>query len=143
MLEACGLVKRFGGVRAVDDVSFTVAPGEVLGYLGPNGSGKTTTMNLLTGLMNPSQGRVLFRGRDVHDELVEYHARRVARTGLRPARPERRPCPHGRSDRRCRGRGRTGVMAQQTQFRSLTRLFFRQFVDEPDWKTRTLDLGAG
>jgi ABC-2 type transport system ATP-binding protein len=75
MLEARGLVKRFGGVRAVNDVSFTVGPGEVLGYLGPNGSGKTTTMNMLTGLVEPSQGHVLFEGRDIHDWLVEYRAR--------------------------------------------------------------------
>lgn len=75
MLEARGLVKRFSGVRAVDDVSFTVKAGEILGYLGPNGSGKTTTMNMLTGLTEPSQGHVLFEGHDIHEHLVEYRAR--------------------------------------------------------------------
>ena len=50
-LEVIGLTKKFGGFTAVDHVSFTVQPGEVLGYLGPNGSGKTTTIRMLCGLM--------------------------------------------------------------------------------------------
>jgi ABC-2 type transport system ATP-binding protein len=75
MLEARHLVKRYSGTRVVDDVSFTVGPGEVLGYLGPNGSGKTTTAGMLTGLIDPSQGLVLFNGRDIRDDLVEYRAR--------------------------------------------------------------------
>jgi ABC-type multidrug transport system ATPase subunit len=56
MLEARGLVKRFGSLGAVNDVSFVVQPSEVLGYLGPNGSGKTTTVNMLVGLLQPTRG---------------------------------------------------------------------------------------
>ena len=51
LLEARHLVKRFHGITVVDDVSFVVRPGEVVGYLGPNGSGKTTTGRMMTGLM--------------------------------------------------------------------------------------------
>ncbi len=87
MLEARHLVKRYSGARVVDDVSFTVGPGEVLGYLGPNGSGKTTTVNMLTGLIEPSQGLVLFEGRDIRDNLVEYRAR----LGLVPEEPHLYP----------------------------------------------------
>src|SRR5256714_4404887 len=56
MIEAVGLGRRFGGRDVVDDVSFTVASGEVVGFLGPNGAGKTTTMRMLLGLLRPSSG---------------------------------------------------------------------------------------
>jgi ABC-2 type transport system ATP-binding protein len=54
MLEVRGLTKRYSAIPAVDNVSFVIQPGEVLGYLGPNGSGKTTTVNMLTGLLESS-----------------------------------------------------------------------------------------
>lgn len=75
MLEARGLVKRFGSLSAVHDVSFVVRPSEVLGYLGPNGSGKTTTANMLVGLMRPTRGHVFFDGHDIWDDIVEYRRR--------------------------------------------------------------------
>jgi branched-chain amino acid transport system ATP-binding protein len=65
VLRVEGLVKTFGGFRALDGVSFAVAPGEVLGLVGPNGSGKTTCINVICGLYAPNAGRVLFNGRDV------------------------------------------------------------------------------
>jgi ABC-2 type transport system ATP-binding protein len=92
MLEARSLVKRFGGVRAVDDVSFTVRPSEVLGYLGPNGSGKTTTVNMLVGLIQPTRGHVLFEGRDIWDDIVEYRRR----VGYVPEEPNLYPYLTGR-----------------------------------------------
>ncbi|MCR8899160.1 ATP-binding cassette domain-containing protein [Gordonia sp. GONU] len=58
-----GLTKRFGAVAAVDDLSFTVAPGRVTGFLGPNGSGKTTTLRMLLGLVEPTAGRALIGDR--------------------------------------------------------------------------------
>jgi ABC-2 type transport system ATP-binding protein len=64
-LEARNLVKRFHGHAAVSDVSFTLAPGEILGYLGPNGSGKSITLKMLTGLVEPTSGDVLYDGREV------------------------------------------------------------------------------
>ncbi len=65
------LSRRFGGVVAVDDVSFTVAPGEALGIIGPNGSGKSTLINLISGFLRPDGGRVWFRGRDITALSVE------------------------------------------------------------------------
>lgn len=75
MLEARHLAKRFFGVTVVDDVSFVVRPGEVVGYLGPNGSGKTTTARMLTGLLDTSSGHVLIDGRDIQDDLVSFRRR--------------------------------------------------------------------
>jgi ABC-2 type transport system ATP-binding protein len=75
MLEARHLVKRFFGVTVVDDVSFIVRPGEVVGYLGPNGSGKTTTGRMLTGLVETSAGHVYVDGRDIADDLIAFRRR--------------------------------------------------------------------
>jgi ABC-2 type transport system ATP-binding protein len=55
-------------------VSFTVRPGEVLGYLGPNGSGKSTTVKMIVGLMPPTRGVILFDGRDIQEQLLDYKA---------------------------------------------------------------------
>jgi branched-chain amino acid transport system ATP-binding protein len=65
VVEVDGLSKRFGGLRALDGVSFRAFAGEVLGLIGPNGSGKTTLVNCMTGFLRPSRGRVLFRGREI------------------------------------------------------------------------------
>lgn len=75
MLEADHLVKRFHGITVVDDVSFVVRPGEVVGYLGPNGSGKTTTAKMCTGLLDTSSGRVVFDGRSIADDLIAFRRR--------------------------------------------------------------------
>jgi len=64
-LEARGLSIAFGGVHAVDNVSLSVARGELLGLIGPNGAGKTTLLRLLTGVMTPDRGCVLLDGRDI------------------------------------------------------------------------------
>jgi len=65
MIALSGLTKRFGPFTAVDDVSFSVDRGEVLGFLGPNGSGKTTTMRMITGFLLPSAGSAVVGGHDV------------------------------------------------------------------------------
>jgi len=65
IIKVENLVKRFGELVAVDDVSFTVAPGEIFGFLGPNGSGKTTTINILCTLSKPTSGRAIIHGFDV------------------------------------------------------------------------------
>jgi ABC-2 type transport system ATP-binding protein len=75
MLEARHLVKRFFGVTVLDDVSFVVGPGDVVGYLGPNGSGKTTTARMLVGLVEPSDGTVLFDGRDISADPIAFRRR--------------------------------------------------------------------
>jgi ABC-2 type transport system ATP-binding protein len=74
MLEVRNVTKRYGALTAVRDVSFTVRPGEVLGYLGPNGSGKSTTVKMLAGLMPPTFGTILFDGQDIQDDLISYKA---------------------------------------------------------------------
>jgi ABC-2 type transport system ATP-binding protein len=74
MLEARGLTKYYSAIPAIRDLSFKLAPGGVLGLLGPNGSGKTTTVSILTGLLEPSGGSVLLNGADVRDGLLEYKA---------------------------------------------------------------------
>jgi ABC-2 type transport system ATP-binding protein len=72
MLEVKGLTKRYSGIAAVDDVSFRIDAGEVYGYLGPNASGKTTTVKMLTGLLEPTRGHIFYQGRDIREDLVEY-----------------------------------------------------------------------
>jgi ABC-2 type transport system ATP-binding protein len=65
MIEVKGLVKNYGGFRAVDGVTFTVRRGDILGFLGPNGAGKSTTMKMITGFLRPDAGTVLVSGHDV------------------------------------------------------------------------------
>lgn len=75
MLEVSRVVKRFHGVTAVNDVSFTVRPGEVVGYLGPNGSGKSTTAKMITGLIETSSGGIFFDGEDISRDRVAFRRR--------------------------------------------------------------------
>lgn len=70
MIEISHLTKHFGAFTAVDDLSFTVQPGEVLGFLGPNGAGKSTTMKMITGFLTPSSGSVKVCGKDVAQDPV-------------------------------------------------------------------------
>ena len=83
MIEVQHITKRYGGVTAVDDVSFRVDKGEILGFLGPNGAGKTTTMRILTGYMPPTEGKATVAGFDVFTHPIE--AKR--RTGYLPETP--------------------------------------------------------
>jgi ABC-2 type transport system ATP-binding protein len=70
VIETDGLSKRFGGKLALDSLTLKVEAGEVMGFLGPNGSGKTTTIRLLMGLLRPSAGRASILGRDCHQDAV-------------------------------------------------------------------------
>jgi ABC-2 type transport system ATP-binding protein len=72
MLEVRNLTKRFKRVPAVDGVSFTIGPGEILGYLGPNGAGKSTTVKVLTGLIEPTSGDIYFKGQDVRKDWISF-----------------------------------------------------------------------
>jgi branched-chain amino acid transport system ATP-binding protein len=65
LLEAINLKKSFGGVKAVDNMSFHVREGETLGIIGPNGAGKTTVFNLITGFYRPDRGMIKFSGKDI------------------------------------------------------------------------------
>lgn len=71
MIEVKNLVKKYGDIRAVSDVSFTVRDGEILGLLGPNGAGKSTTMNIMTGYLSATSGEVNIAGFNILDNPIE------------------------------------------------------------------------
>jgi len=108
VVDVVGLSKRFGAVRAVEDLSFTVTPGRVTGFLGPNGAGKTTTLRLLLGLATPDAGTATIGGRRYSDrpsparhvgaalEASSVHPGRTARDHLRVYAPQ-----VGVADARC------------------------------------------
>lgn len=70
-IEARQLSKDFGDFRAVDNLSFTVEPGEIFGLLGPNGAGKTTTLRMLSGLLRPTKGKCFITGLSMQDQQLE------------------------------------------------------------------------
>ena len=74
MLEVRNATKRYRTIPAVQNVSFTLSEGEILGYLGPNGSGKSTTVKMITGMIEPNDGEILFRGRNIHEDLPGFRA---------------------------------------------------------------------
>ena len=75
MFEVRNLYKRYLGIPALDHVSFIARPGEVTGYLGANGSGKSTTMKLATGLIEPTSGEILLDGRPIQEDPMAYRQR--------------------------------------------------------------------
>ncbi|MBI3796838.1 MAG: ABC transporter ATP-binding protein [Deltaproteobacteria bacterium] len=75
MIEVQHLTKRYGDLTAVADVSFSVASGQILGFLGPNGSGKTTTMRIITGFLPATSGTVKVAGLDIFDDSFEVRKR--------------------------------------------------------------------
>ena len=89
LLSISGVSKRFGGLRAVDDVSFNVLPGDILGLMGPNGAGKTTLVNVICGFYKPESGTILFDGKDI----TRLPAHKVCRLGI--ARTYQIPQPFG------------------------------------------------
>jgi ABC-2 type transport system ATP-binding protein len=93
VLEIAGVSKRFGTRQALDDVSFTVEPGEVFGFVGSNGAGKTTTMRIVLGVLTADAGEVRWQARPVDADLRR-------RIGSPPAAPS---CssPAASSSRRC------------------------------------------
>ncbi|MBP1324950.1 ABC-2 type transport system ATP-binding protein [Leucobacter exalbidus] len=107
MIEARGLTKQYGDKRAVDDVTFSIAPGQVTGFLGPNGAGKSTTMRLILGLDKASSGTVTVNGMrysEMASPLTQVGALLDAK-GVHPGRTARShlraiAATHGISDRR-------------------------------------------
>ena len=77
-LQVERLSKSFGGLKAVHDVGFDIEQGEILGLIGPNGSGKTTTLNLLTGFLKPDSGTIMFKGQN----LAGLQCNQVCRKGM-------------------------------------------------------------
>src|SRR5258706_3438619 len=72
MLEVRHLIKRYNRIPAVDGVTFTIRPGEILGYVGPNGAGKSTTVKVLTGLIEPTEGDISFQGQNVRTDWIGF-----------------------------------------------------------------------
>jgi ABC-2 type transport system ATP-binding protein len=91
-LRASRLSKHYSGVRVVRDVNVTIRPGEVVGYLGPNGSGKTTTARMLAGLLEPSSGIVEYAGHDIRNAPLEFRRK----LGYVPEEPYLYPFLSGR-----------------------------------------------
>ena len=89
IIECRDVKRHFGGIRALDGVSFTVAEGELIGLVGPNGSGKTTLVNLLSGALRPTSGQITIDGRSI----VDLPAHRLAHFGV--ARTYQIPRPFG------------------------------------------------
>ena len=89
ILRIDNVTKKFGGLVAVNDVSFSLAPGQILGLMGPNGDGKTTLVNLICGFYKPDSGMIKFNGRDI----TTLPAHKVSHTGL--ARTYQIPQPFG------------------------------------------------
>ena len=90
LLRLEGVSRSFGGLRAVSRVDLIVQAGEILGLIGPNGAGKTTLFNLITGVFQPTEGRVVFRGRRHHPAA----AREALHARHRPDLPARPAVPH-------------------------------------------------
>ncbi len=78
ILEIEGVTKRFGGLIALDNVTFSVKTGEILGLIGPNGAGKTTLFNVISGVYKPEAGKVIFKGIDI----TGWKPHRVAQLGI-------------------------------------------------------------
>ncbi len=78
ILEVIGLSKRFGGLTAVDNFNLRAEKGEMIGLIGPNGAGKTTLYNILTGLIKPDSGTVLFDGKNI----TRFNAHKIANLGI-------------------------------------------------------------
>src|SRR5699024_8020438 len=77
-LSVENITKRFGGLVALDDVSFTVEAGQIYGLIGPNGSGKSTLVNLISGFLKPTRGKVSFEGKEIQGKAPDQ----IARAGL-------------------------------------------------------------
>ena len=123
MLEIESLTKRFNGIPAVEDVSFRIAPGEILGYVGPNGAGKSTTVKMIIGLLEPGEGRILYNGRSVIDDLSDFQSR----IGYVPEEPNLYPHLSGREylqlAGRLRGMARSIMDAKIDEFLRLFSLY--------------------
>jgi len=122
-LEIRRLTKRFNGLPAVDDVSFVLRPGEILGYVGPNGAGKSTTVKMIIGLLEPSEGQILFGGRSVLDDLPDFQRR----LGYVPEEPNLYPFLTGREylelTGRLRGMPRRALETKTDEFLRLFALW--------------------
>lgn len=81
IIEVQNITKRFKGLTAVKDVSFSIREGGITGMIGPNGAGKSTTFNMICGYYPPTEGRIFYKGEDITDKKAfEYTNMKIART---------------------------------------------------------------
>ncbi|MFO8056777.1 MAG: ABC transporter ATP-binding protein [bacterium] len=109
VLEALGLTKRFGDIRAVDDLSLTVNQGDIYGFLGPNGAGKTTSIRMMLGLIKPTSGAARVFGHDVNREFKAA----ISEVGAMVEGPAFYPYMSGRRNLRLLGRLSGGVSEER------------------------------
>ena len=141
LLECKGLVRRFGGLVAVDQVDMTVEPGEIRAVIGPNGAGKSTLFNLITSTLRPSEGEVIFAGETITGLAVHTVAQKgIARTfqlchvfPALTARENVRIAAQARDSRRWRFLGGGGVLSHSGRIadEALERLRLARFADVP------------
>lgn len=72
MIEVKNITKKYGYNVAVSNISFILKRGEIVGYLGPNGAGKSTTVKMLVGLLKPSNGKIIYNGREINEDIIKY-----------------------------------------------------------------------
>ena len=111
IIEVRDLRRRFGAFEAVRGVSFTVERGEIFGYLGANGAGKSTTIRILCGLLEPSAGRAIVAGHDVARDPTAVRRRVGVEPGLRKPRRKIRRSGRRRSRHEERNRDEAGAAA--------------------------------
>ena len=99
-LDIRRLTKQYNKLAVVDDVSFVVRPGEILGLIGPNGAGKSTTVKMIIGMLEPSDGRILYQGRSIIEDLPGFQRR----LGYVPEEPNLYPFLSGREYLQLAGR---------------------------------------
>jgi branched-chain amino acid transport system ATP-binding protein len=138
LLEVTGLTKRFGGFTAVDAVSFSVAPGEILGLLGPNGSGKSTTFNCIAGMLKPTAGSVKLAGEEIGGHTADESCRRgIGRTFQIP-RPFRKLSLLENAMLAAHYGAGGGIGAAEAEQRARDALRLAQLPDDPDITTQGL-----
>ena len=122
-LEIRHLSKRYNGLPAVDNANFVMESGEILGYVGPNGAGKSTTVKMIAGLIEPSEGQILYRGRSILDDLAGFQSC----LGYVPEEPNLYPYLSGREylqlAGRLRGMARAGLNSKIERFLTLFSLW--------------------
>ncbi len=124
-----GFTKSFGSIRAVDNVSFAVARGEVLGFLGPNGAGKSTTMKMITGFLTPTSGTAVVCGHDVLEQPVAVKRRIGYLPEGAPAYPDMTPAAF--LDFIARVRGFQGAERKKRIALAVDRIQLREVLHQP------------
>ncbi|MEQ8765146.1 MAG: ATP-binding cassette domain-containing protein [Planctomycetota bacterium] len=129
MIEAVGLSKFYGSFAAIQDVTFSVAKGEIVAFLGPNGAGKSTTMKILTGFLTPSAGTARIAGKDILSDRIEA----VSRVGYLPENGPLYPdmTPRGFLKFLGEARGMSGSQMSDRLEKVVTQCALQSVVDKP------------